>query len=159
EFIAAVPLQEALEPALSDASTHDADEVHAAIHAEIMKLPDAFRAAVVLCDLEGLSYSETALRLNVPLGTVQSRLARARGRLRRALILRGIHPPNVGAATESPCAPITGLMMARGLTPALVSRVSRLGALIASGPMPLDATIAGSVRHLVSEALRTMALN
>ena len=85
-------LPEAIEPTVYDPSWHDADGVRAAIHAEIMKLPESFRAVIVLCDLEGLSYSEATLRLKIPLGTVQSRLARARRRLRRGLIQRGIHP-------------------------------------------------------------------
>ncbi len=146
----------AVEPTVSDLSWHDADEVRAAIHVEILKLPEAFRAVIVLCDLEALSYSEAALRLKIPLGTVQSRLARARRRLRRGLIQRGIHPSAAGEA--SPCAPISGLMMAGGLPPALVGRVGRLGALIASDPCQLKAIATGSVRELVSGGLRTMVL-
>ena len=151
-------LPEAVERPVSDPSWHDADEVRAAIHAEIMKLPEAFRAVIVLCDLEGLSYSGAALRLKIPLGTVQSRLARARRRVRRGLILRGIHPSDAREATESPCVPISGLMMAHGIPPALVGRVGRLGALIASDPMQWKATVARSVRNLVSGGLRTMVL-
>ncbi len=48
-------------------------------------LPEAYRAVVVLADLEGLAYAEIAESLGVPVGTVRSRLARARGRLQRAL--------------------------------------------------------------------------
>src|SRR6185312_13548893 len=60
------------------------DDLLAVIHTEIMKLPGPSRAVVVLCDLEGLSYLEAARRLNRPLGTIQSRLFRARRRLRRS---------------------------------------------------------------------------
>src|SRR5574341_349273 len=48
-------------------------------------LPEVYRAVVVLADLEGLAYGEIAESLGVPVGTVRSRLARARGRLQRAL--------------------------------------------------------------------------
>jgi len=48
-------------------------------------LPEAFRAVVVLADLEGFSYQEIAGILGVPIGTVRSRLARARGVLQKAL--------------------------------------------------------------------------
>jgi RNA polymerase sigma-70 factor (ECF subfamily) len=48
-------------------------------------LPDPFRTAVVLADLEGLSYAEVALALDVPVGTVRSRLARGRSMLQKAL--------------------------------------------------------------------------
>lgn len=45
-------------------------------------LPPAFREVIVLREIEGLSYSEMAALLNCPIGTVMSRLARARGLLR-----------------------------------------------------------------------------
>jgi RNA polymerase sigma factor (sigma-70 family) len=151
-------LPDAIEPTVADPSWHDADEVRAAIHAEIIKLPEAFRAVIVLCDLEGLSYYQATLRLKIPLGTVQSRLARARRRLRRGLILRGIHPSDARQVSESSRAPIIGLMTSRGLPPALAGKVGRLGALIDSDPMQLKANVAGSVRDLVNGGLRTMVL-
>ena len=48
-------------------------------------LPPEFRAAVVLCDIEGLSYKEIADALGVKLGTVRSRIHRGRSMLRSAL--------------------------------------------------------------------------
>ena len=48
-------------------------------------LPEIFREAVVLCDIEGLSYEEIALALQVNIGTVKSRIARGREELRRKL--------------------------------------------------------------------------
>jgi len=57
-------------------------------------LPADFRAAVVLCDLEGLSYEEIALTLNIKVGTVRSRIHRGRVLLREALAHRapGLRP-------------------------------------------------------------------
>lgn len=51
----------------------------------IAALPEAFRAVFVLCELQGFSYQEIADMLEVPVGTVRSRLARARSMLQRAL--------------------------------------------------------------------------
>lgn len=51
----------------------------------IAALPEDFRAALVLCELQGFSYQEIAEMLAVPVGTVRSRLARARSMLQRAL--------------------------------------------------------------------------
>jgi RNA polymerase sigma factor (sigma-70 family) len=60
------------------------DDVEAALTA----LPPAFRAAVVLCDVEGLSYDEIADVLDLNLGTVRSRIHRGRAMLRKALAHR-----------------------------------------------------------------------
>lgn len=51
------------------------------IDAALRRLPDDFRAAVVLRDLSGLDYAEIAEVLGVPAGTVKSRIARGRGML------------------------------------------------------------------------------
>ena len=55
------------------------------IHAALMALAPEYRAAVVLCDIEGLSYEEIADTLGVKLGTVRSRIHRGRAQLRQAL--------------------------------------------------------------------------
>jgi RNA polymerase sigma-70 factor (ECF subfamily) len=59
-----------------------------AIDAEIARLPDAFREAVLMVDVEGLSYEEAASQAEVPVGTVRSRLYRGRRLLQQALIIR-----------------------------------------------------------------------
>ena len=58
----------------------------AALRAAIAELPTEFRETIVLRDLEGFSYKEIAEIGDVPVGTVMSRLARARRRLRTALL-------------------------------------------------------------------------
>ena len=60
-----------------------------ALHREIDRLPGAFRVPVVLCYFEGLTLDEAAHRLRWPAGTLRSRLARAREKLRRGLTRRG----------------------------------------------------------------------
>ena len=55
-------------------------------------LPPDFRAAVVLCDIEGLSYEEVAVTLGVKLGTVRSRIHRGRAQLRESLAHRAPQP-------------------------------------------------------------------
>ena len=67
-------------------------ELTAVIDEEILRLPSRYRAAVVLCYLEGLSHEEAARRLGCPLGTVNSRLATARQRLGARLLRRGLAP-------------------------------------------------------------------
>ena len=60
-------------------------ELSAAIQRCLSQLEDEFRAAVVLVDVQGLDYSEAAQVLKRPLGTVKSRLARARSRMQSCL--------------------------------------------------------------------------
>ena len=57
------------------------DEVRRAV----LSLPAAYREAVVLCDLQNLSYEDAAAALECPVGTVRSRLNRARGMLAQKL--------------------------------------------------------------------------
>ena len=58
------------------------------VQAALRALPPEFRAAVVLCDIEGLSYEEIAATLDVKLGTVRSRIHRGRALLRDELAHR-----------------------------------------------------------------------
>jgi RNA polymerase sigma-70 factor (ECF subfamily) len=53
----------------------------AALRAALRELPDLYRDAVVLCDLEEMTYEESARVMGCPVGTVRSRLHRARGLL------------------------------------------------------------------------------
>lgn len=64
-------------------------ETIATIEAALLQLPPEQRLAVVLSDVQGLDYEEVARVMGVPLGTVKSRIARARDRLRRLLTPRG----------------------------------------------------------------------
>jgi len=75
---------------LSDVSISPEDaalriERETAIRAALADMPKIFREAVVLCDIEGLSYEETAVALDTGIGTVKSRISRGREELRRRL--------------------------------------------------------------------------
>lgn len=68
------------------------DDFGPVVYEELGRLPERYRAAVVLCCLEGLTQQQAAQQLGWPLGTVQSRLARGRERLRARLTRRGLAP-------------------------------------------------------------------
>jgi RNA polymerase sigma-70 factor (ECF subfamily) len=70
-------------------------------------LPPEFRAAVVLCDVEGLSYDEIAEILEAKLGTVRSRIHRGRAMLRSALAHRA--PAEGRTRYQGPGTPAPGL--------------------------------------------------
>jgi RNA polymerase sigma factor (sigma-70 family) len=69
------------------------------VQAALDALPPDFRAAVVLCDIEGLSYEEIAATLGIKLGTVRSRIHRGRAQLRAALEHRA--PRSAPAAEDA----------------------------------------------------------
>jgi RNA polymerase sigma factor (sigma-70 family) len=65
-------------------------DLRSILHEELQCLPERFRAALVLCYLEGKTYEEAAGQLGCPVGTVSSRLARGRDLLRARLTRRGL---------------------------------------------------------------------
>lgn len=73
------------DPNLTPAQQAEADELEHAIQHCLDALPTEFRTAVVLADVQGLDYSEVAQAIRVPLGTIKSRIARARLKLRECL--------------------------------------------------------------------------
>jgi RNA polymerase sigma-70 factor (ECF subfamily) len=70
---------------MTPAQQSEADELEHAIQHCINNLPLEFKTVVVMTDLQGMDYSEVAIAVRVPLGTIKSRLARARLRLRECL--------------------------------------------------------------------------
>ena len=67
----------AVVPNQDDASPIERNDRAEVVHQELSRLPEKYRAPVVLCYLEGLTHDEAAARLSWPVGTVRSRLARA----------------------------------------------------------------------------------
>jgi RNA polymerase sigma-70 factor (ECF subfamily) len=68
-------------------------ELQRQLHAGLQSLAPAYRSAAILVDIEGLSYEEAADVLRIPVGTVKSRLARARMALRGFLSREAAVPP------------------------------------------------------------------
>jgi hypothetical protein len=107
---------------------------------EIDRLGADLRQVVILCDLEGLTDEQAARRLRWPVGTVKSRLSRARGRLRDRLSRRGA---SLAWSTTPPVVPF-----------ALVDAASRAAVAALNGG--LAATGAGLAGSLIREGVRSM---
>jgi RNA polymerase sigma factor (sigma-70 family) len=76
-----LPLDDAGEPDVATPSTQEDALRHADILAAVGQLPDDQRGLLLLVSIEDVSYAEAARILDIPIGTVMSRLARARARL------------------------------------------------------------------------------
>jgi len=73
------------DPNMTPSQQAEADEVEHAIQHCLNNLPLEFKTVVIMADIQGMDYTEVALTIRVPLGTIKSRLARARLRLRECL--------------------------------------------------------------------------
>jgi RNA polymerase sigma factor (sigma-70 family) len=124
----------------------DRIEVDAAIEAEVLRLPEKYRAVVVLCYWDGLTHEQAADRLGCPLGTVRSRMARARSLLHRRLSRRGLEPVAgiMAAAFDSPA---TLKVSALEIPSALISSTVSIATEVASG---------GSLARVASAPIATL---
>jgi RND family efflux transporter MFP subunit len=124
-------------------------ELERLLHEEIDRLPDRFRSPVVLCDLEGRTYEQAARHLGWPVGSVKSRLARGRERLRARLIRRGV------ASELGPIAVVGAFKIpAVSVPPALLEVTTSAAVRFAAiGP-----AVRGSAATLAEGVLRTMTM-
>jgi RNA polymerase sigma factor (sigma-70 family) len=144
-------LAEAHGPTLETMPDHSRSEAWAILSEEIARLPEAYRAPVVLCYLEAMSYQAAAVSLGLTEGRVRGRLARARERLRKSLARRGVEVPAVVAAAR-PAIP------AVVIRPGLAQATARAAVgLSAGGAASLEA-ISQSVISLCERTCRTMML-
>ncbi len=139
-------------PCVSEARRDDFGPL---LHEEVQRLPVRYRAAIVLCCLEGLTQAQAARHLGWPIGTVQSRLARGRERLRRRLILRGLAPTAIVAALAAHTRAVSAAIpqalanfTIRGVTQLSISRAS----------VAISGFFSASVAILTEGVLRTMIL-
>jgi RNA polymerase sigma factor (sigma-70 family) len=126
-------------------------DLRAAIDAEIARLPAHYRSAVMLCHLDGLSQEQAARRLRCPVRTVESRLHRARARLRSGLARRGLAPA-VGS--------LLGVLAetSRAALPGDMARASAAAAARISAGEALPGSVPAAVAGLAEFILRRMIM-
>ncbi len=143
----------ALDNVAVDPPPLDAFEVRGVIDDELARLPPRYREALVLCYLEGMTHDEAARQLACPVGTVRSRLAGGRDRLRTRLTRRGFAP---GALAILSPASLPESAVSRPLLVATVRLASAGGLGKVAGPAALLAQ--GVLTSMLITKVQTLAL-
>ncbi len=151
---AALRVVEAIDPGDGDEPlTKDFGPV---VQEEVRRLPEKYRAVVVLCYWQSLTHEQAAAQLGCPLGTVRSRLARARKLLHRRLTRRGLAPlAAVVAATLDQSSASASALSA--VPPALICSTVRAAAQVASG-QATSYVVSGVTASLVERMLWSMTM-
>jgi RNA polymerase sigma-70 factor (ECF subfamily) len=127
------------------------DDVLSLLDQELGRLPDKYRTAIVLCDLEGKSYKEAARQLSCPEGTLAARLTRGRAMLAKRLARHGLVVPS-GAMVLSQGA-------SADVPASVVSSTIKAASLFAVGQAAVTGTISVKVAVLTEGVLKTMLLS
>lgn len=145
----------------SEATSADAwKELRPLLDRELGRLPDKYRAPIVLCDLEGKIRKDAAQQLGWPEGTLSSRLARGRTLLARRLGRQGFARSGmaIGGGTFVEAVFVDAVAHGAGLAPVptpLVVTTLKTASLMAAGKAAAG-LISGNVAVLLEGALKTM---
>ncbi len=123
-----------------------------ALYEEIDRLPDRYRVPVVLCDLEGRTYEAAARHVGCPIGTLKSRLARGRQRLRERLAHQGLIPTGATGTVLFADAALATVPAALAELTARTANRFATGAFLTAGAVSLSATM------LANGILRSMIM-
>jgi RNA polymerase sigma factor (sigma-70 family) len=139
------------EPAATDPELWD--DLQPLLDQELSGLPDIYRVAIVLCNLEGKTRKEAARQLGVPEGTLAARLARGRVMLAKGLARHGL------AVSGGTLAVVLAQNAAlAGVPTSLVSATIKAASLFAAGPAAATGVVPAKVAGLAEGVLKTMLL-
>jgi RNA polymerase sigma factor (sigma-70 family) len=125
-------------------------DLAAVLDEEVSRLPGTYRAAVVLCYLEGKTYREAARQLGLSVGTLSARLTRARALLRKRLVHRGV------GVSGAVLAALLGEQAASAAPAALVNAAVKVATSAAAAPA-VTALAEGALRGLSPGTLKAAA--
>ena len=123
------------------------------LHEELDRLPEKYRAAVVLCHLEGRTHAEVAQLLQCPIGTVSIRVARARELLRVRLTRRGLALPALASVTL-----LSEAASAAEIPKGLAESATRVAMHVATGRAVAAGVVPTAVAQLAKGVIRTMSM-
>jgi RNA polymerase sigma factor (sigma-70 family) len=130
------------------------EELLARLDAELNRLPEKYRVVVVLCDLEGKSREEAARQLQIPQGTLSSRLAQARKLLAKKLSRHGaVFPAGALTAVLGPNA------VSAGVPHPLLTSTTRAGMLAVLGQGLTAGGVPARVAALTEGVMKAMLVS
>jgi hypothetical protein len=129
------------------------DALSDCVDRELSRLPEKYRIPIVLCDLEGRTHKEAATRLGWPIGTVSSRLSRARTLLATRLSRRGV---SLSAGTLA--ALLAQESASASMPTQLISSTIQAASLLAAGGAVTAGVVSAEVAALIGEVLNIMLL-
>jgi RNA polymerase sigma factor (sigma-70 family) len=130
------------------------DELLSRLDREVTRLPEKYRMPIILCELEGKTHRQAAEQLGWPVGTVSSRLSRARALLASRLS-RHAAPLTVGALAGL----LTQDMARAGVPPELVHSTAKAATLSTAAKAVTAGVVSAAVSALTGEVLKTMFLS
>src|SRR5262249_31367081 len=129
------------------------DALSEALDRELSRLPEKYRIPVILCELEGKTHKEAGRQLGWPVGTVSSRLSRA-----RTLLARRLSRPGMVLTGGSLAVLLAGDAASASMPTRLVGSTAQAARLIATGGAVSAGMVSAEVAALTVEALKTMLL-
>jgi RNA polymerase sigma factor (sigma-70 family) len=149
---------EAVDP--HDGGEPEQAEFSPALQEEVRRLPEKYRSVVLLCYWQGLTQEQAAAQLGCPLGTVRSRLARARDLLRSRLVRRGLAPLAGVVAADLGASSASASIAALRLSPVsvdLAQATVKAAAQVAAGEA-VARVASGLVTSLVQHVLWSLTM-
>ncbi len=137
------------EPTMEDVRDTDLQFV---LDEMLSRLPDHYRAVIILCDLEGLTRKEAARQLAIPEGSVASRLARARALLAKRLARRGVFSGGSVAAV------LASGSASGAAPPALVASTIKATTLVTAGRAAATGMISAKAAALTEGVISAMSI-
>ena len=139
-----------------EAIPHDQDlwlDLQAVLDQELNDLPDKYRMALVVCDLEGQTRKEAARQLRIPEGTLSSRLTTARAMLAKRLARHGLEVSG-GVLAAVLCQKVASA----AVPPSIVSSTIKAAALVVAGKTVATGLITANVAALTEGVIKTRLL-